>query len=316
MDWETVKALISRSDRGKSDVLVRPKDIRWLDCQGLILADLDGIGICQFSSWAESQLCNRLGIPVKYFRECPGELKRMQLSYWLDHGKGERLWRLRLQGKTIRAVLSDAYQPLDNAKIIDLWEETGDAARFDYEPMLDDTSLYLRAILPDGKESGGRQVSQDALGGLRTGVYVRNSEVGRSAVSAGACVYRLVCKNGMVVYGENRSFYKRHIWIDGTVLAARLGHAIAYSLDLAQKGTLKMAWARAVPVKARDLPAYLYPLPIEESLSHRAADVFLAQGDWTLFGLVNAVTSVARGLPPNERFETERAAGRLLERAA
>lgn len=175
--WYQVKRQIKKDDAGKHDIVVDPRSIRWLIPDGKFSLEADGAGPFSLSEWAECQLCGRLGIPVKYFRTCPGKLKKMQVEYLIKHKfeKGKH-WRLRLKGNSIRGLVSGVYQPFDNNKVVTAWENIGQCDRFRYESLLDDTSLFLRAIVPNGEDGN------DELGGLLTGFYIRNSEVGRSAI--------------------------------------------------------------------------------------------------------------------------------------
>jgi len=306
--WNQVKKQIKKDDRGKHDIVVDPRSIRWLipDCKFLLEAD--GAGPFSLSEWAECQLCARLGIPVKYFRNCPGKLKKMQVEYLIKHRieKGKR-WRLRLKGNTVRGLVSGSYQPFDNSKVAAVWENIGQYDRFKYQSLLDDTSFFLRAIVPNGEDKN------DKLGGLLTGFYVRNSEVGRSGISAGPIVYRLVCSNGLVVAQERKALlYKRHIWIDKAAIAEMLNYAVSGAIALSRKTTEAMAEARRTPINIDALVQKLDELELEEQLRQQALDSFISDGDHNVFGMVNALTSTARGLPPHERYELERSAGKIL----
>lgn len=309
--WNQVKKQLDKDDMGKHDIVVDPRSIRWLIPNGEFLLEADGEGPFSLSPWAESQLCSRLGIPVKYFRNCPGQLKKMQIEYLVKHRveRGKH-WRLRLKDSTIRGLVSGLYQPFDNRTVASVWESLGQHNRFKYESLLDDTSLFLRAIVPNGERD-------DELGGLMTGFYVRNSEVGRSGISAGPIVYRLVCSNGLVVVQDRKAFmYKRHIWIGEGAIAEMLNHAVSGSIDLSRKTTRVMAEARKVSVSPHALVRKLDKLELDERLQQQTTDSFIAGSDHNVFGMVNALTAAARELPPHERYELERSAGQILAEVA
>jgi len=306
--WDKVKRQINKDDKGKHDIIVEPRAIRWRIPDGAFLLEANGEGPYSLSEWAECQLCARLGIPVKYFRNCPAELKKMQVEYLVKHSseKGKR-WRLRLREDTVRGLVSGSYQPFDNRTVASVWESAGQCERFTYESLLDDTSFFLRAIVPNG-ENGN-----DELGGLLTGFYVRNSEVGRNGISAGPIVYRLVCSNGLVVAQDRKALmYKRHIWIDEAAIAEMLNYAVSGAIELSRKTTEAMTEARKTSVRLDALVQKLDKLELEEQLRQQALDSFIAGGEHNVFGMVNALTATARKLPPNERYELERSAGRVL----
>lgn len=310
--WKKVKEQIAEDDVGKHDIVVEPGKIRWQAYDGEFLVQVDGRAPFSLSEWAECQLCARLGIPVKYFRSCPGDLKRMQVQYLIKHKYGrDTRWRLRLKGNTVRGLVSGSYQPFDNRAVTSVWESIGQSERFQYESLLDDISFFLRAIVPAGKSGG------DDLGGLLTGFYIRNSEVGKSAISAGPIVYRLVCSNGLVVAQDRKALmYKRHIWIDDTAISEMLNHAVTGAIDLSLKTTELMAGSRRRPVHLDALVHRLDELELEERLRQQAVYAFVSGGDHNLFGMVNALTSAARLLSPHERYGVERMAGELLAEAA
>ena len=310
--WNQVKKQIEEDDKGKYDMIVDPRAIRWLIPDDDFLIEADGAGPFSLSPWAENQLCARLGIPVKYFRNCPGKLKKMQVEYLIKHGyeKGKR-WRIRLKGNTVRGLVSGSYQPFDNNNVAAVWENIGQCNGFKYQPLLDDTSFFLRAIVPNGKDK------DDKLGGLLTGFYIRNSEVGRSGISAGPIVYRLICSNGLVVSQErNALMYKRHIWLDKNAIAKMLNNAVGGAIEISRKTTQAMAEARKTPVSPDALVRKLDELELEEHLKQQALDSFAAEGDHNIFGMVNALAAAARELPPHERYELERSAGKILAEVA
>lgn len=310
--WKKVKEQVAEDDVGKHDIVVEPGKIRWQAYDGEFRVQVDGGDPFSLSEWAECQLCARLGIPVKYFRSCPADLKRMQIRYLIKHNcDKDTRWRLRLKGNTVRGLVSGSYQPFDNRAVTSVWESIGQSERFQYESLLDDTSFFLRAIVPDGKSGG------DNLGGLLTGFYLRNSEVGRSGISAGPVVYRLVCSNGLVVAQDRKALmYKRHIWIDESTISEMLNHAVTGAIDLSQKTTELMAASRRKPVSLDILVHRLDELELEERLRQQAIDAFLSGEDHNLFGMVNALTATARLLPPHERYGIERLAGEVLAEAA
>jgi hypothetical protein len=306
--WTEVRDIIKNDDKGKRDKLVAPANLLWSASEGTLLVSVDGDKPHHLSPWAETDLCNWLGMPVKYFRECPAELKRLQVEFLINNRLSDKTrWRIRLRNKEIRAFVSEHYQPFDNNKVISLWEKKGDPQLFDYELMLDDTFFFLRALAQD------EAYSHKQLGGLQAGVFIRNSEVGRSALAMGASVYRLICKNGMVeVFEKNPPLYQRHIWIDEAELAKRLDEGVFGALELAQHTTRRLREARRIPADLENLVRTLDSLNLHERVQQSVIDLFVSERDNTAFGVVNALTAAARDLNPYERHQLEANAWRLL----
>ena len=306
--WNEIRELIVEDDRGKRDILINPGIIRWGVSGNTLMVEANGSEPLYLSQWAEAQLCRWLGIPVKYFRECPGELKRMQVEFLIKNRLVyEKKWRLRLRGKTIRAFLSEAYQPFDNGKVMSFWEETGMSRRLDYEMMLDDTFFFLRALVHKKTDVN------DGLGGLIKGVYIRNSEVGRSALATGSSIYRILCKNGVIEYvGKNPHLYQKHIWIEEVELAEKLKLTLSGALDISDLTSKRMARAREIPASLDGLLERLEKLKLKEPVQQCVVDSFISEGDNSAFGIVNAFSATARDLPPYDRYQLEVKAGRIL----
>lgn len=306
--WTEVRDIIKDDDRGKRDKLVSPTELHWTTTQGELLASADGAKGHYLSPWAEADLCNWLGVPVRYFRECPAELKRLQVEYLIRNRLSEKVrWRLRLRKGMVRAFASEHYQPFDNGKVVSLWEKKGDPELFDYELMLDDTFFFLRVLPWD------EAFRQDRLGGLVTGIFIRNSEVGRSALAMGATIYRLICKNGLVeVLDAKPPLYQRHIWIDEAELSKKLDGSVAGALELAQRTTGRLKKARGVSVDLEAIVGTLYRFKLRERVQQAVIDSFVSEGDYSAFGMVNALTATARDLPPYERHQLEGNAWRFL----
>lgn len=308
VEWEEARRSILERESARRDLLVAPGDIHWRSTGGLLAAQIDNLGQFFLSPWAEAQLCRWLGIPVRYFRECPAELQRMQVNFLVKRRPScKKEWLIRTRRKIIRAFLSGHYQPFDNDRVVSLWESAGDPDRFDYEVMLDDTFMFLRALVRNGLDRGER------MGGILKGAFIRNSEVGRSALAAGTSVYRLVCKNGLVAYvGDAPLLYQRHIYVDETALAEKLKSTMAGAYELGSSTVRRMEEAQKVPVSLGDLMERLDEFKLKDETRREVIDYFSAEGDNSMFGLVNALTAAARGLPPHDRYKLEVSAGSVL----
>lgn len=307
LQWEQVQKIIGKDDGAKSDLLVRPWDIRWSITDDSFYLEANGSGRLLLGPHAEGQLCSWMGIPVRYFRGCDPKLKKMQADLMRRRLERDRQWRLRLRGRAVRGILSEHYQPFDNHKIISIWETVGKPELFEYQLMLDDSFFFLRAMMIEDHTNTSK------LGGLVKGFFVRNSEVGTSALAAGASIYRLVCSNGLVesVYMK-APLHQRHVWIDEPAFTKKFRSAVYNSLEIAEWTMRQMADANLFPATLDDLIKSLDDLGLDEQLRNTAVDSFLAEDDYSLLGVVNALTSTARDLVPRKRFELEAAAGKVL----
>lgn len=78
MDWKTVEDKIYQDDRSKWDRKVSGERLRVDHTGTLELTDGGGPTECYaLSDLATGQMCQRLGIPVAYYRRLPGEMKAL-----------------------------------------------------------------------------------------------------------------------------------------------------------------------------------------------------------------------------------------------
>ena len=75
-----------------------------------------GEEIYPFSEHAMSQFCAKLGIPIRYFRRLPAEMKIIVANYALPRLKGTSCL-VRRKGDWIRAFLSSEYEVYNNSEI-------------------------------------------------------------------------------------------------------------------------------------------------------------------------------------------------------
>ena len=276
------------------------------------------------SPWATAQICQRLGIPTPYFLRCSLPLRDAQFNHWAwsqDQEPDEdgpkpgnpRPWLLRGRGEGVRAVLSDRYAPLDNAdllgNLVPLLE-----GRFEVRGVaLTSESLHLRLVDP----RLAREVLPDDR--LLAGVHVANSEVGRRSVTVDALVWRLVCLNGLVMLVKGRSLLRqRHISWDRPRFADALRTAVSEAA-MAGAGLIdRLQAATREPVP--DVEGVVRAIARQASLTQSVQEKVLAALRATpppqqerVYGLVQALTFTAQSLSPDDRYDLEVTAGRLLD---
>lgn len=317
---------IERNDQHKWDLTV-PRD-RLALANGRLILPEEYIGeypeSLTLSPWATAQVCQRLSIPTPYFLRCPLPLRDAQFNHWAwsqDQEPDEdstkpgspRPWLLRCQGEGVRAVLSDRYAPLDNADLLGTLVPLLEG-RFEVRGIaLSSESLHLRLVDP----RLAREVLPDDR--LLAGVHVANSEVGRRSVTVDALVWRLVCLNGLVMLVKGRSLLRqRHISWDRPRFADALRVAVS---DAAMAGAglidrLQAATREPVP----DVEGVVRAIARQASLTQAVQEKVLSALRATpppqqerVYGLVQALTFTAQSLPPDDRYDLEVTAGRLLD---
>ena len=191
---------LDRREQVKEDYIV-PNTVLQMENPNSIT--IGGSKIYNLNTVAHAQLADKLNIPKKYYdrlKEVPG-LREQNVNAWLT-GDSRHLIRT-LDGEA-RAILSDAYKPMDNSLIMqgalpvlqsipDLKVRT---------QALTDTKMYLQFTIP------GLRAEVTPGDVVEYGVTLTNSEVGHGAVNVQTFLYRLVCSNGMV---RNSLLNQRHV---------------------------------------------------------------------------------------------------------
>jgi len=331
---DEVRSRVLADDEGKWDVIL-PRQSLLMDRGTLLLpAEYEGDypPTMSLSPWATAQACQRLGIPTAYFRRCPPPLQDSQFNHWAWKGNGihedgdwddaeappmqgeapER-WLLRAKADQVRGILSQRYVRLDNHQLLDCLHPLL-RSRYEVKSLaLTEESLHLRLVDP--------ALARDVLPNDRlvVGLHVANSEVGRRAVSVDALVYRLVCANGLIKLVRGRSLLRhRHVSWDEPRFAASLERALGEALTAGAGLIEQLSWAARTPVVDVDgtLAALVQQGSLTQELREGVRRALLGtppSQQETVYGMVNALTFVAQGLCPDDRYDLEVLAGRLLE---
>ncbi len=318
---------IRQDDKAKWDLTV-PRD-RLALAQGRLVLPGEHLDehpeMLALSPWATAQACQRLGIPAPYFVRCSAPLQDAQFNHWAwrtgadldDETDGKagtpRPWLLRCQGEGVRAVLSDRYAPLDNADLlgtlVPLLEDRFEVRGLSLTP----ESLHLRLVDP--------RLCREVLPNdrLMVGVHVANSEVGKRSVTVDALVWRLVCLNGLVRLVRGKSLLRqRHVswdrprFADG--LRAAVSEAVTAGAGLIDR--LQTATREPVPDVEGVVRAIARQAALTRSVQERVLQALSATAppqQNRVYGLVQALTFTAQSLAPDDRYDLEVVAGRLLD---
>ena len=282
---------------------------------------------------ARHQLADKLKIPYAYFERMRVEQPTLldnNLNTWLRSDGDRRMLRT-LDGE-VRAVLSDRYRRLDN---FDLAEnvlpilQRLDGARFE-SVELTETKMYLKVVTP-------RVEIEIAPGDVvQAGLVITNSEVGCGTLSVQPLVFRLVCRNGLIV--PDRTLRKTHVgraiqvedelvnvFRDDTLAAD--DRAFFLKVRDVVEAAVSVTTLRQIAVKmqkTRDIPLTGDPVKTVEVLANRytlndaerngVLRHLIVEGDLSAYGLVNAVTHYSQYVEDYERAtEFEALGGRLID---
>ena len=269
---------------------------------------------------AHRQIGTHLKIPAAYYdrmQEQHPELLAQNVNAWFEREPSKRL--VRTLGSTARAFLSNRYRCIDNFGIAEavlpiLMQMEG--ARFE-SCEITESRMYLKVVNPRLEA----EVSPGDI--VQAGVIISNSEVGLGSVSIEPLVYRLVCKNGMVVndaqtrrnhVGRVNNTEENILLYSDETLAAD-DHAFVLKIQDTVRAAVEearfshvvgmMQSAKEVRMNTADIPGIVkvasreFRITDEESTG--VLQRLIEENDLTLYGLSNAVTRHSQDVESYDR---------------
>jgi hypothetical protein len=308
MDWNTVENRIVEDDQNKWDRKTSADKVQILESGALALANGHGEPThYAISDHATSQLCQRLEIPVPYYRRLPGEMKATVANFDIGRLK-DKSYLLRGKGDWIRAFLSADYTPYDNKQIAETVQSLlGNGAITIKDFVLEETNLYLKLVSDEIVDRGAH---------LKAGIMIGNSEVGLGSVSVEPFVFRKRCTNDLIIADEN-SFRHAHIHFTASEFTRRMAEGFSHAFQVASSALddFLRTHQEAIPHPLDVIRKIAEDRNMTQKFTDQVVSGYLAEPEQTRFGVINAFTRAAQGLAPIQRIEMERFAGTLLEAA-
>ena len=316
---------LQRQKDAKADYLVNTGKLAMEGGDGIFARILNDQGVDEIEPLemlptAHSQIGTYLGIPSKYYDKMLAEdtdLLAYNINRWFQKNPEQRM--LRTMDGHIRAFLSNRYRRIDNLDVmtatLPILAEIPDA-RFESCNLSDDY-LFIKVVNP--------RLQAEVVPGdiVQAGIVISNSETGLGAVNIQPLVYRLVCKNGMVVNAartrrhhvgrvasaeENFSIYREEtLAADDKAFIMKIQDAVRAAVDEAKFSMVVDAMRESTGVKlsTKDLPGLVKMAGSEMGITEaERAGVLqhLIEGhDFTLYGLANAVTRYSQDVEDYDR---------------
>ena len=269
---------------------------------------------------AHRQIGSTLKIPAPYYdkmREENPELLAINVNSWFQKNPAKRMVRA-LDG-TARAFLSDKYRIIDNYEVADavlpILSQI-DGARIE-SCEITDQRMYIKVVNP--------RLQTEVVPGdiVQSGILISNSEVGMGSMAIQPLVYRLVCTNGMVVNdaatrkyhigrgnqaGEDYRLYSNEtLAADSKALMLKVRDTVKAAVDQVrfEKVVQMMRDAKDAKITTKEIPKMVeltaqdYGFTKQESSG--ILDHLIHGGDFTLYGLANAVTRAAQDVESYDR---------------
>jgi hypothetical protein len=305
MNWNTVEEKIILDDQSKWDRKELGQRLRLSQDAQLEIAVPGGSpGRFPLSELATTQLCQRLGIPVDYYRRLPGEMKAAVANYDLTRLNGKS-YLLRGKGEWIRAFLSGEYVTYNNAQIAETAQKLLEGAEVSVKTfVLEETHLFVKIVSEE---------IVDEASGLKAGIMVGNSEVGLGSVSVEPFVFRKPCTNDLIV-SQEKAFRHPHIHFTASELNRRMAEGISTAFKIASVAMEDFLKSREEPIPnpAETIRTLAAARKLSQKFADQVVSAYLTEAEPTLFGVINAFTHAAQNLAPLQRIEVERFAGGLV----
>ncbi len=322
---ELAAEILLQKDR-KEDYIVNTPNLR-MEASGtdMLLRVLDDSGEDRIEPLdigynAHRQIGTYLSIPAKYYskmQEENPELLSVNVNSWFERTAKQRMLRV-LDGRA-RAFLSNRYKRLDHYQIAEaVLPVIGQMPDVRFEScQITEDRMYIKAVNP-------RLQTEVTPGDIvQAGLIISNSEVGLGSVSIQPLVYRLVCKNGMVVNDaatkrnhigrtnsadENFQLYSAEtLEADDHAFLLKVRDTVESAVNEAKFSQVvdMMREAKDARMNTANVPAIVQlaskDFGITESEQTGVLQHLIEGNDLTLYGLSNAVTRYSQDVESYDR---------------
>lgn len=276
--------------------------------------------ILKLNEIAHDQIGQALGIPAKYYDKMRNEnpsLLATNVNSWFETDPKTRM--VRTLGDTARAFLSDRYRRIDNFEVaqtvLPIIADMPDARIESCE--VTDSRMYIKVVNP--------RLTTEVVPGdiVQSGMLISNSEVGMGSLTVQPLVYRLVCRNGMVVNDAKTRKYHvgrgnqaeedftlyadETLKLDDMALMAKVKDTVRAVVDQTRfdKVVALMRQAKDAKIVTTNIPQMVELAGTDFGFTKQEGtgilDYLIRGGDLTLYGMANAVTRFAQDVESYDR---------------
>jgi hypothetical protein len=297
------------------------------------------------------QIADRVGIPRKYadrMRTEAPELLATNVNHWFKNAPEKRMLRtLNHNDNVARAFLSERYRALDNydlaAVVLPKLAEAGCEI---HSSEITEQRFYIQASTPRIQSIIDQTVKIGTHNRIQrtvqAGVIIGNSEVGCGSIFVEPIMYDLVCTNGLIL---QRTLRKNHVGrrSEGEIFGDE--NSFELFTDETRKLDDASFWSKVKDVVTASLDKVKFDANIErlretqkQMLAEKPKEIeevvevtatrfnfneeekgnlllhFMGGGDFSKYGLINAVTRTAEDVASYDRaVELERLGGQIIE---
>jgi len=265
----------------------------------------------QMSNHAFSQLCSKLGVPVRYMQKCiedgQVDLVSDNINTWIE--QYDKPLFVRTYGNRVRGVLSDRFSVLDTPEVLDIVSDTVQDKFRVKQFFMNEERFHARLIQKDMLNIDGED--------LFAGMQVDTSDVGRSILIVKFMLFKQVCTNGLTISkGGGILFSQKHIGISADDFRKEFSESIRRMPEIITEVSQAVEENRKKKFSPETLNTAIEKmrekLRISEDTGEKIIDLMNEKYSRTRWGLVNATTEVAQQYTLERRLELENYAGSLL----
>lgn len=269
--------------------------------------------------YAMSQLCNKLGIPIRYIEKCIDsgmvQLAADNMNEWLD--SYDRSLFIREYDGKIRGVLSDRYMTLDTPNIMEVISSVVDSSLYSTKGYyLSPERFHARIVQNSMMKIDGED--------LFAGIQIDSSDVGRSTLLVRFMIFKQVCTNGLCISkGEGVLFEQRHVGISLDDFHSEFRKSMS-RIPILMNNAVELIEESRKPDKKysvgrfteSELADFVERVKIKTRLSDDSVSKVITfmkdKYSCTKWGLINSITEVAQDFTLERRVELEKIAGDML----
>lgn len=269
--------------------------------------------------FAMSQLCAKIGVPIRYYEKCMQtgrvDLARDNIHSWLKTFNKDLL--IREYNGGARGILSSKYSICDTSTVLDVVSSVININDYKIKGyFLSPERFHLRLIQRDMMKVDGED--------LFAGFTIDSSDVGRNVLNCNFLIYKQVCTNGLVVSkGDSTLFSQKHIGITTDEFKGRLV-ASFNNINILVDNAEQLIKRAKTQFNHWNINSYYEDEIMEfvnyirqktnlsEDSSRKVINLMQTKYEDNRWGLINGITEVAQDFTLERRLELERIAGNIL----
>jgi hypothetical protein len=267
-----------------------------------------------FSNWSLGQICDHLGVPVKYVKKCMEEnefgFAAENLNKWLKTGNPDKEFLLRTTGDRLHGFLSAKYGIMDDRNVLEIINDIV-GSQGDYvvkNSLLTPELMNIRVVDKNMINIDGEDLS--------VGLNIKNSRVGQASLEVRLMIFKWICSNGVIFGGGRGALYaKQHRGVFQNDFVTDFAKCLDSIPKIVASIKEWVEKARERKVDSNAIQEMIDKMKKEGTLSiPMAAKVIelIPKYGYTRYGISQAMTEIAQDYSIDAREKIETYAGDII----